>query len=94
MTDVYRVQFEMVGTTFLKLYCNADPAFYSHVTQLVPNSQIPDEHWHQVTGPETGNPWDQYNRLREWEATDKKFVRNVRLEKMTVNPEWTEVPPK
>lgn len=89
--EVYRVLFETVNQGALRKYCNADPVMYKNTTQLVPNSQIPDEDWHEVTGRATDNPWQQYNQLRQWEAEDREFIRNVRLQKMTSEPQWEEV---
>lgn len=89
--EIYRVRFETVYSDALRKYSNADPAMYKNTTQTVPNSQIPDEDWHEVTGHETDNPWQQYNQLRAWEAADKEFVRNVRLEKLASEPKWEPV---
>lgn len=90
MDEMYRISWEMVGQQYLGLYCNADPMFYKNVTQTVPNSQIPDEHWHPVSR-EGSNPWEQYNNLRVWANADEHFVRNVRLEKQTSQPTWEPV---
>lgn len=89
---IYRVLFETVNQSALRKYCNADPVMFKNTTQTVPNSQIPDEDWHEVTGRETDNPWQQYNQLRQWEAADEQFVRNVRLERMAGEPRWEAVP--
>lgn len=89
--EIYRVRFEVVGQQALRKYSNADPLLYKNTTQTVPNSQIPDEDWHEVTGHETDNPWQQYNQLRAWEAADREFVRNVRLEKLVSEPRWEAV---
>lgn len=89
--QIYRVRFEVVGQTALRKYSNADPLLYKNTTQTVPNSQIPDEDWHEVTGHETDNPWQQYNQLRKWVAEDQGFVRNVRLEKLVSEPRWEAV---
>ena len=88
---IYRVLFETVNLPALRKYCNADPAMFKNTTQTVPNSQIPDEDWHPVQGRATDNPWQQYSQLRQWEAQDREFVRNVRLEKMISEPQWEEV---
>jgi hypothetical protein len=89
--EIYRVLFETVNLPALRKYCNADPALFKNTTQTVPNSQIPDEDWHPVEGRATDSPWQQYNQLRQWEAGDREFVRNVRLEKMASAPIWEEV---
>lgn len=89
--EIYRVLFETVNQAALGMYSNADPLMYSNTTQTVPNSQIPDEDWHPVEGNATDNPWQQYNQLRQWEAEDREFIRNVRLQKMTRDPQWEEV---
>jgi hypothetical protein len=89
--EIYRVRFEVVGQQALRKYSNADPLLYKNTTQTVPNSQIPDEDWHEVTGHETDNPWQQYNQLRKWESEDTGFVRNVRLEKLASEPKWEAV---
>ena len=86
--EIYRVRFEVVNQSALRKYSNADPLLYKNTTQIVPNSQIPDEDWHEVTGRETDSPWSQYDQLRAWEADDREFVRRVRLEKMAAEPEW------
>jgi hypothetical protein len=90
-SEIYRVLFEVVNQSALRKYSNADPVMYKNTTQTVPNSQIPDEDWHAVEGRATDNPWQQYNQLRKWEDEDREFVRNVRLQKMTSEPQWEEV---
>jgi hypothetical protein len=87
----YRVRFETVSQSALRKYCNADPVYYSNVTQTVPNSQIPDEDWHEVIGHETGDPWQQYSQLVAWETADEQFIRNVRLERLVSEPQWETV---
>ena len=89
--EIYRVRFESVDQHALRKYSNADPLLYKNTTQTVPNSQIPDEDWHEVAGHETDNPWQQYNQLRAWEAADREFVRNVRLEKLVPERRWEPV---
>lgn len=90
---IYRLSWEMVGSTKLSKYCNADPLIYSNTTQTVPNSKIPDEDWHAVS-KETDNPWDQYYTLKSWADQDREFVRNVKLEEqVTSQVTWREVTP-
>jgi hypothetical protein len=93
MADIYRLSWEMVDVHRIYQYYNADPALYSGVQQMVPNSRIPDRDWHAIS-KETDNPWDQYNTLREWEAADKEFVRNVKLEQQVASPVWVEIRPE
>jgi hypothetical protein len=90
--DIYRLTWENVRLGELWRYSNADPALFKNTTQIVPNSQIPDEHW-QETSKETNNPWDQYQRLRSWADADTGFVRNVRLERQVTEPRWEPVEP-
>jgi hypothetical protein len=87
----YRVVFETVAAMRLKEFCDADPAYYSDTTQLVPNSAIPDDAWYEVTGNPTDDPWDQHATLTMWDAQDLHFVRKVRLEKLAAEPVWEEV---
>lgn len=89
--EIYRVRFEAVSQQALRKYSNADPLMYKNTTQTVPNSQIPDEDWHEVTGHETDNPWQQYNQLRQWADADREFIRNVRLERLASEPRWEAV---
>lgn len=89
---IYRIRFETVHQSALKKYCNADPAFYKNVTQIVPNSLIPDEDWYEVLSHETDDPWQQYHQLQVWEAEDREFIRNVRLEHRVTEPKWEPVP--
>lgn len=91
MADIYRIRFELVAISELHKYCNADPAYFKNTTQLVPNSQIPDDDWYEVITPETASPFTQFNQLRKWSNEDREFVRNVRLERMVNEPEWTEI---
>ena len=86
----YRLLFETVLQHRLVRYMNADPWYFSNVSQTVANSQVPDEDWYQVIN-ETDDPWDQFWTLRKWAAEDAHFVRNVRLERLVVQPEWAEV---
>jgi hypothetical protein len=89
-TSLYRLTWEMVGLAHLGLYSNADPRLYKNTTQVVPNSQIPDEHWHEVSKQDS-NPWDQYRTLKAWADADTGFVRNVRLERQVTEPRWEPV---
>jgi hypothetical protein len=91
VTETYRISWEMVKQDCLHKYCNADPRHFKNVTQLVPNSEIPDEDWYSITTPETDDPWDQYYQLQRWAYANKEFVRNVKLERMVNEPEWEEV---
>jgi hypothetical protein len=90
MSTMYRISWEYVDIKYLYLYSNADPMFYKHTTQVVPNSQIPDEHWHLIQ-KETDSPWSQYNQLKLWADGDIQFIRNVKLYKAISEPEWEEV---
>lgn len=92
MSDTYRISWEMVSITYLGLYSDADPRMYSNTTQTVPNSQIPDEHWHPVSR-ETSDPWSQYDQLRKWAEADTGFVRKVILEQAASAPTWVRVEP-
>ncbi len=88
--EYYKIVFETVHLNHLHLYCNADPRWYTHTTQTVPNSQIPDEHWYKVERESTqGSILSQYNTLKEWEAADKEFVRNIHIFKLVSDPVWT-----
>lgn len=89
--EIYRIRFEAVGQRYLRLYSDADPLLYKNTRQIVPNSQIPDEHWHEIVTGERSNPWAQFNTLRKWADADTGFVRNIRLERMTNQPEWEPV---
>lgn len=90
---IYRLSWEMVNLQELWRYSNADPYVYSNTTQTVPNSQIPDEHWHPVS-KQTEDPWSQYHQLKAWADADEQFVRDVRLEQQAREPRWepAEVP--
>lgn len=90
MIDTYRLSWEMVRLTQLHKYCNADPLYYKNTTQIVPNSEIPDEDW-QTVSKETSDPWDQFHQLKEWANNDEQFIRNVKLEKMATAPEWVDI---
>ncbi len=85
---IYRIRFEVVHQSALRKYCNADPLMFKNTTQTVPNSQIPDEDWHEVITEGTDNPWSQYNQLRKWQAEDREFVRTVRLDRLVSEPQW------
>jgi hypothetical protein len=80
--------FETVSQGALVKYCSANPLYYSNVRQTVPNSQIPDEDWYQVTGREIDDPWTQYENLKKWADEDREFVRNVRVEQQVAAPQW------
>jgi hypothetical protein len=91
----YRVRFETVDRDRIAEFCNRDPAKYHSrdVRQVVPNSEIPEDAWHPVTGIPTDHPWDQYSTLRLWAAEDREFVRNVWLERLVTEQVWEEVQP-
>lgn len=86
----YRLSWEMVRLSSLGQFSNADPRVYANTAQTVPNSQIPDEHWHSIS-KETRDPWDQYRTLKQWADEDREFVRKVRLQKLAGEPEWVDV---
>jgi hypothetical protein len=88
----YRLVFEIVDTNELHRYANADPRYYSNTTQMVPNSEIPNEHWRQVDreSDDIEDLRDQYDKLKEWHDGDEGYVRNPRIEQMPTG-EWTEV---
>ena len=54
----YKLTWEMVAVTKLGKYSNADPMVYAHTTQTVPNSQIPDEDWHEKSVEFIRVPYD------------------------------------
>lgn len=86
----YRLSWEMVSANLMHKYCNADPMLYKNVTQVVPNSEIPDADWHDVQN-ESSDPWDQYNTLKKWAEEGTEPIRNVKLEKRIDEPRWEEV---
>lgn len=88
----FRILFETVYQDKLRLYMDADPLIYSDVSQVVPNSEIPDEDWYEVIS-ENDDPWDQYWALRQWAGEDQHFVRNVRVELLVMEPEWRTIGP-
>lgn len=92
MTDtIFRIKFELVESDNLYKYSSADPRTHKNTIQTVPNSLIPDEDWKEVITHETDDPWQQYNSLKRWEAADREFVRNVRLERLVSEPRWEPV---
>lgn len=90
MSTVYRIRWELVNLQEMWRYSNDDPYLYANTMQVVPNSQIPDEHWHAVSR-ETDNPWDQYDQLKAWADANTGFVRNVVLEQQESQPPWREI---
>ena len=54
-----------------------------------PEEIVDQELWHE-THRITTAPWDQYNKLKEWEEEGVELIRNVRLFKRT-DPEWEPV---
>jgi hypothetical protein len=90
----YRILFETVDTMRIREFTDRDPALYHSrdVHQIVPNSEIPDDAWHQVITNPTEDPWDQHATLVIWATEDREFVRKVRLEQMVSEPVWEEVP--
>ena len=82
----------MVKQGDLWMYSNADPRYYTDTSQTVPNSEIPDESWHEVsrTG-EYESLAGQYHTLKQWALEDREFVRNVKLHKQVSEPQWEEV---
>jgi hypothetical protein len=90
----YRILFETVNTDRLKEFTDRDPATHHSrdVHQTVPNSEIPDDAWHQVITDPTEDPWDQHAALVMWAAEDRDFVRKIRLERLVTEPVWEQVP--
>lgn len=86
----YRLSWDSINLDEMWRYSNADPRFYAGTIQTVPNSLIPDEHWHRVEKVD-GDPWDQHSTLKQWADSDFGFVRNVLLEEAEiVDPQWRE----
>jgi hypothetical protein len=52
---------------------------------------VTDESAWAKTEKITDDPWDQYNTLKEWEASGEHLIRNVRLFETSV--EWKECKP-
>ncbi len=90
--NTYRIKWEMVSLNDLYLFCDADPRTHRGTSQVVPNSEIPDQHWHVQYSTETSDPWQQVMQLKEWADQDREFVRNVSLERLKHEPQWEEVP--
>lgn len=93
VNGTYRLTWEIVNLKELWRYNNADPMVYSNTTQTVPNSEIPDEHWHTVgpvefTIPGDKGRVDQYKTLVAWDQSDRQFVRRVKLERRVDDPTW------
>lgn len=89
---VYRLSWESVNLAELWRYCDENPAYFKGTKQTVPNSRIPDEHWHTVSR-ETDSPFQQYEALKAWADEDREFIRNVVLERAVSDPQWEVVDP-
>lgn len=89
----YRLEWEAVSIYQLWRYMDADPAHYAGTTQTVPNSQVPDEHWHIVSREDGDGDSirSQHATLKGWADNDEQFVRNVRLYELAGAPQWREV---
>lgn len=89
---MWKLTWEVVGMNHLHLFCDADPLYYAHTAQTVPNSEIPDMYWMPVSREDT---WEsineQYIRLKQWADADKEFVRNVQLWELEEEPKWKKV---
>jgi hypothetical protein len=81
MTQMYRLRWEGVKTIDLYRFMSGDPMEVplTAVHQTVPNSRIPSRFWHQVIGEPTEDPLGQYEQFKQWEAEDRGFVREIRL---------------
>lgn len=83
--EIYKLQFEVVSSL------GKGSQFYDNREKpTMPPEAVPDEFWTSVS-TETTAPWQQYNTLREWVASNEHLVRNVRLFKMVNAPEWVPV---
>ena len=80
---MYKIRFEVVTPIGqgARYYRNEKPACHP--------SQVPDKVWTQVVRV-TDDPWDQYNTLKEWAASDEHFIRSVKLFEAS-DPTWEEV---
>lgn len=79
---VYKLEFEVV----------TDPAmgYFYKKNKLKPH-EVDEKYWHKVSKVDT-NPWQQFNQLREWEASGEELIRNVHLyEAENVEPSWKEI---
>ena len=64
--------------------------YYRGSHPVCPPVAVLDEAW--TAGENiTDDPWDQYNKLKEWEQAGVELIRNVQLFKRT-DPEWELVP--
>ncbi len=88
---MFKLKWEMTKIDKLYKYSNADPMQYKNTTQIIPNSQIPDEDWKKVEKEDDISIMSQFKTLKRWEESDYGFVRNVKLYKMVNKPKWEEI---
>jgi cyanophycinase-like exopeptidase len=90
MTMQFRIVFETVLQHRLKEFMSADPMYYSGAAQTVPNSQVPDDAWHEVVreDDDLDGLMAQHAQLVAWEAEDQHFVRRSRIERLVTVPVW------
>ena len=69
---MYKIQFEAV------LPMGPGAKYYKGEKPACHPMKVPDEAWVQ-SEREADDPWQQYNTLKEWEASGEHFIRNVRL---------------
>ena len=80
-----RISFETVTASELWRYSNVDPRFWSNSVQMVPNSEIAEEHW--STTPSSREGWAddilrQAQTIRQWIAEDRGFIRNLKVSRV------------
>ena len=78
----YRLTFELVGPY-------KGSKFYSGSKPNCRPEDVPDEYWDKVD-KEDNDPWQQYQKLKEWAETGEQLIRNVKLY-AAPDQEWKEV---
>jgi hypothetical protein len=92
--NLYRIVWETVHLHRMKDYFNYDPAVFrgAGCKQLVPNEEIPERDWYEVTAIST-NPWTQFNTLHRQSQATTGCIRNVRLERAVLaDIVWARMP--
>lgn len=80
----YKIEFESVSAVGEgnQFYCGDEP-------NCRPDN-VPNNFWHK-TIRETEDPQQQYKTLLGWAKEGTQLIRNVKLFKSDVNPEWKEI---
>ncbi len=80
MSDLYELRFQTIKMGELWRYHNADPRDHSNTTQIIPDSEILEDHWDtEVVVIGGRDRFGQYNNLARSQLSGRQGIRGVSI---------------